>query len=147
MPKKKAAAPPRIYIIVPETVDVPVGRGVNRVKMDSRWAAQAVHAAIEMVNHERDRGTKTHGWGNLPTIVLAVRNSRELEKVWNELHAHRDKTTSKQAVFFPYGMHKFEDVQPDFWGTKGKVWTAICLTPVDKALVEPVIGHLEKYED
>jgi len=144
--KKKPVEEERIYIIIPKIVDVPLRRGRktlnHHVRMDSRWGAQAVHAALLMMDWEDQNIFRAF---NKPTIILSVRNSKELEKVRCEL------TEQAQALdhqgLDTFMVHEFQDVQPDYWGTPAPVTTAICLSPTRRSVVESTIGHLEKYED
>jgi hypothetical protein len=135
----------RIYFIVPETVqvDIPRRKRANTVRMEpGRLAMQAVHVALEMYESVLNRNRKAKGYGQLTAIMLSVRNSRELAKIEAELRSH-----ASSFGIPSYEVYSFSDVNPDLYGINGRVQTAICTTPIEKSMIEPVIGHLERFRD
>lgn len=135
----------RIYFFVPETVQVPVSRRkkARTVRMEAgRLAMQAVHVAFEMYEGVSSKGRPAKGYGQVTAIMLSVRNSRELAKIEAEL---RNFASSFRTP--PFEVYSFADENPDLYGTRGRVQTALCTTPIEKSILEPVIGHLERYRD
>ena len=146
--KKLLPEPPRIYVIVPESVLVTTKERkatvTTRIPMEpGRLMAQVAHVARKMENEHLSctpaeprlllRNENWHeGYREMTTIVLSVRNSRELAKVLKEL--------GELVTVFT-----FSDVNPEFYGTKGRVMTAICTVPTTFAQVDPAIGHLDLY--
>lgn len=135
----------RIYFIVPEAVQVTIPRRKRAytVRMESgRLAMQAVHVALEMYESVMSTNRKAKGYDQLTAIMLSVRNSRELAMIEAELRSH-----AAGSGIPHFEVYSFSDVNPDLYRIKGRVQTAICTTPIEKSVVDPVIGHLERYRD
>lgn len=138
-PKKRTPPPQedtRIYVVVPHTVQVTQGRGtkqteVTKVMEPGRLMAQVAHVVSKM--RTSDETLAQYGSCPITTIVLSVRNSRELAKVWDELYG-------------PTLASRFYDENPDFYGTSSSVLTAVCTFPATRSDVEHALGHLELYE-
>lgn len=112
----------RIYVVVARTVTV----NDERIVMESgRMAAQACHVT------GRYRAKAGIPYEESTTIILEARNSKELLKIMMDLSA------VVPEIF------TFHDTNPDFYGTKGRVFTAICTEPVLPSVVDAAIGHLE----
>jgi hypothetical protein len=127
----------RIYVLVPETVQVTVHpkrwvkwfrRSYTRtVHMESgRLIAQGVHVGCML-------GDK---YANVPTIVLSVRNTKELRKVSDE---------AAELVLRGTAYAEFYDTNEPFYGTADRVHTITAFGPVTKEEVDSVLGHLELY--
>lgn len=131
--KKKPVEEKRIYVIVPHTVLVTtkVGRAL-KPKMLSMEPGRLMAQVAHVVSKLRMSLKETEGNAPITTIVLSVRNSRELFKVWDDL------------VKYTLVEH-FRDSNPEFYGTKGQVLTAICTVPVTRSEVAEALGHLELY--
>jgi peptidyl-tRNA hydrolase len=145
----------RIYIVVPQTVQVLGKSGFPRsarkvmrnFRMEhGRPMAQCAHVARRLENEqlnekfwdERDPSTrKTSAYKEITTIVLSVRNSRELEKVAVEV-----ALTGGRNLYFP-----FADTNPEFYGTREKVFTAFAIGQIERSKIDPVLGHLPLYGD
>ena len=130
--KKKEQEELKIFVIVPETVQVkPRSGDRTTIHMPfGRLAAQTAHAVSSMRMNWMDEW----GTGPITTIVLSVRNSRELRKVEQELWALEEEGMYISA---------FQDSDEKFYGTKDKVLTAICTCPCTKDMISEAIGHLE----
>jgi peptidyl-tRNA hydrolase len=139
----------RIYIIVPEKVqnEISVIGGVREEnpqiktitqKMEpGRLMAQCAHAARKLQNLVDEHGGD---YRDITTIVLSVRNSKELTKVTNDLYTAW-RLMENQPEFTT-----FEDSNPLFYGTDAKVQTAVIIGPVENSQVlDDIIGHLELY--
>lgn len=126
----------RIYVLLPQTVQVPQGRGSHKKivtkKMESgRLMAQVGHVVTQL--RTDPDVLQEYGRKPLTTITLAVRNSRELTKLMGDLSA----VTS---------VWDFEDDNLPFYGTKRKVRTAVATAPVYREQVDDLLGHLERYK-
>lgn len=128
MKRTKQIEEKRIYVIVPETVQVRV-RGKNKtVLMESgRLTAQSVHVARKMENEIGNT------YIEYTTIVLGVRNSEELALIFKLL----------QECDGDFSVYTYADLNPTFYGTRERVWTAICTSPVLPSQVKSAVGHLE----
>lgn len=123
----------RIYVIVPETVQVTQrgGKVVTRRMESGRLMAQCAHVVTRLrlypdINARFENKPVT-------TIVLSVRNSRELSKVTRGL-------MEVCATF------TFDDTNPPFYGTRKGVHTATAIGPLVKTPeIDAVIDHLELY--
>lgn len=125
-----------IYVIVPESVSVTnVHKKVSytrRIPMEAgRLMAQAVHVGRKMEN----KFMCDSNYQEITTIVLSVRNSRELSKVRAGLCWH----IGLENVF------SFEDTNEQFYNTTLPVLTAVCTTPVLPHEAFEAIGHLDLY--
>jgi peptidyl-tRNA hydrolase len=119
---KRQKAERRIYVVVASSVTV----DGERIRMEpGRMAAQACHVT------GRYRAKAGMPYKEITTIVLEARNSKELMKVMVEL---------SQVV---PEIFTFHDTNPDFYGTPGHVFTALCTEPVNPSVVDDAIGHLE----
>jgi peptidyl-tRNA hydrolase len=130
---KKVAPEKRIYVIVPQTVQITKGRAPHTetfsVRMEpGRLMAQVGHVVQSMVAHSPNEDFQS----SITKIVLSVRNSRELGKVHDELASL-------------VGVWSFEDENPPFYGTGNGVQTVVCTGPVHPSDVDSAIGHLELY--
>lgn len=144
---KKQQEEKRIYVAVPETVQTTSPRGVVTTTVDmepGRLIAQGVHLGRKIENERIKQALlqagikppKSIDYEEITTIVLGVRNSKELVKVGSELALMAGNA----------GYHAFSDTNPQFYGTRKKVLTAIGTGPVTREQVEPAIGHLELYQ-
>jgi hypothetical protein len=133
-------APPekRIYVLLPETVQVAQHiRGLKKLQMVSihmeagRLIAQGEHVVSLMRIHRLDE----LGMSPITTINLSVRNSKELEKVGFEL-----------SKILGCLLTSFHDVNADFQGTKQEVLTAVCTTPITQDESDEAVGHLELFK-
>ncbi len=132
----------RIYVIVPKTVQVapPDSSTVSIAMEPGRLMAQCAHVVSAMRgNHCID------GDAAITTIVLSVRNTRELKLIREALAQDSLTGTAGIEADHRYWIQSFHDSNPPFYGTEEPVLTAICTTPVCKADVDAVIGHLELY--
>jgi hypothetical protein len=139
--KAAAKAPPdkRIYVLLPETVQVAHRiRGLKAPQMVSihmeagRLIAQGEHVVSKMRMEHYD----LLGTGPITTINLSVRNSKELDKVWVELN----------RLDILVDVVSFFDTNEEFYGTKKPVCTAICTTPITQEESDSVVGHLELFK-
>jgi hypothetical protein len=141
----------RIYIIVPEKVqnevsmfggeenglwpESPQIKTITRRMESGRLMAQCAHAGRKMQNFLDGTGGDYH---DITTIVLSVRNSKELAKVTKELYAKWQQMENKPILT------TFEDSNPQFYGTDAKVQTAVIIGPIENSMVlDDIIGHLE----
>jgi len=123
----------RIFVIVPETVQVDLEGHLETISMPSgRLMAQAAHVVSRM----RVTFASTFKGVPITTIVYGVRNSRELAKLQRELWAiESDKPLLRTVAFY--------DKDYTFYGTGFDVLTAVCTTPVLREQVDDILGHLE----
>jgi len=129
----------RFYVIVPEVV----GMVEHHPMEHGRLMAQTFHLG-RVVEHMRVR--MGHRLQDITTIVLAVRNSRELAKVRDELVYQQFSEMSvpdNKLGMLPITV--YEDHNPDVYLTPERVLTAISVGPVVKSRVEACLGHLELY--
>ena len=78
----------------------------------------------------------------MTTIVLSVRNTKELRKVSNEILS----VVNSLSHMIPY--EEFHDENIGFYGTSDKIHTITaigCVTPEIREMLESAIGHLELY--
>jgi hypothetical protein len=139
----------RIYVIVPQTVQVmhhyPSILGETPYEVESmpmvhgRLIAQGVHVGrmlgYWMNLHNVD-------YKEITTIVLAVRNSKELAKVSREIQA----VVNSLPFTVPY--EEFHDTNSEFYGTEEKVHTITAVGPLSpevREMLENALGHLELY--
>ena len=119
----------KIFVIVPLSVQVEAKHGDEiTIRMPvGRLAAQTAHVVSAMrLSEESPTGDEP-----ITTIVLTVRNSKELSKVLRELN------------YGEIAYSTFHDQDEKFYGTKDDVFTAICTWPCTKDQVDDIIGHLE----
>jgi hypothetical protein len=127
----------RFYVIVPETIQ----QDSSSIGMeDGRLMAQSFHIGRVVENRRAAAGA---GYEDITTIVLAVRNARELDKVTSDLVSLQLDLHSRGLNAFPLSTYK--DHNPAFYMTHDRVLTALCVGPVLKSDVDSVIGHLELY--
>lgn len=142
----------RIYIIVPQTVDITVDDQTHRIPMvPGRLMAQCSHVGRKLEHQyitKMDREAFKEGlpayagmvYRTVTTIVLSVRNSKELVKVCDELYFTIPKQ-DRSRLFA-----EFYDVNEPLYCTKGEVRTAVAVGPIKKSLISDAIGHLDLYE-
>jgi len=137
----------RIYVIVPMTVQVtPPDSSPRSIAMEpGRLMAQCAHVVSKMRAAQTQRGDWDTLHNPITTIVLSVRNSRELKMIREALIQDGLTSTAGIDAERRYWVESFNDTNPPFYGTDAVVLTAICTTPVCKADVDAVIGHLELY--
>lgn len=123
----------RFYVIVPETVDTPVGPYSMEV---GRVMAQTFHLGR---TSEHKQQTCDEIYQDVTTIVLVVRNSKELDKVLKELTELQVQSNEE----FP--VNAYRDHNPPVYGTEDRILTAVGVGPVEKVMVDVAIGHLELY--
>lgn len=136
----------RIYIIVPQTVQVGKGKRQRNIAMPAgRLMAQCSHVGRKMerldaivdasavMSYKEPSPKKLAPYREVTTIVLGVRNTKELKLMGKLLYNRLGRN----------GVHSFEDTDRKFYGTKEKVMTAICTLPVDWHSLDDLIGHLE----
>lgn len=126
-------------MILPETVQfigaVPGSQARGKVQRSltlphGMLMAQAAHVVSKM---RVDRKTE---FGDCPitTIVLGVRNSKELFKIGLELIKYKSAR-----------IWQFHDTNESLYGGNAEVLTAICTEPIEKSKIEDEIGHLELF--
>ncbi len=145
---------PRFYVFVPETVQTTVdssflyvvnnfmARDIHSINRSTRMVAgrliaQGVHIGRKLENYRAVHGIP---WLDITTIVLSVRNTKELTKVSNEVELAVGDMDNPDVFY-----EKYYDTNFDLYGTKDKVHTATIVGPVYKENLESVIGHLELY--
>lgn len=125
----------RIYVVVAETVDTPNGIVVQPC---GRAMAQACHVVSKMeVQRRIYRYRETDEIDHLrmpfeewPTIILAARDSKELEHI-NQLLMWRGVLR-----------HSFSDTNDAVYGEKLRVMTAVCTNPVSASEVYGILDYL-----
>ena len=159
----------RIYVIVPETVQVEVKpltdfervmamgdpnndpmivvnpndlTGIKSIHMESgRLMAQCVHIGRKLEHEIEAMGG---GYKVRTTIVLSVRNTKELRKVTAEINETLEKIDPEMK--HNYHCVQFHDSNPAFYDTYETVHTITCVGPVTEELrakLESAIGYLE----
>ena len=155
----------RFYIIVPETVQTTepaefeksmanfdyhqFSNGLPRIqhciKMESgRLAAQCSHVGRKMEFERRPSQ-----YEEITTIVLSVRNTRELAMITNAIR-HQIVDQMAQCTNLSCDavrVVEFRDANPPLYHTNDKVHTATMVGPVYKSILDEVIGHLPLMED
>lgn len=129
----------RIFVLLPMTVQVPSLSDVlpaewpaRTISMpNGRLAVQAAHVVSKM----RVRLAAFYGYRPITTIAYGVRNSRELDKLVSELRVNQH-----------LAVETFKDIDEKFYETPSEVRTAACTTPVTKAEVDHILGHLELFK-
>ena len=151
----------RIYVIVPQTVQV-THKGLDVSEefpppedsyhpevfedivetfpmVHGRLIAQGVHIGRKLGHWAETNGIP---YEDVTTIVLSVRNSKELRKVSNEI----EKIANSLSYHIPY--EEFHDTNFPFYGTNEKVHTITAIgrvTPEIREMLEDAIGYLELY--
>jgi hypothetical protein len=146
MAKNKQSEPEqRIYIIVPEKITIR-----NKTKKlpaleylmeHGRAIAQAVHVARKLES-QFAMGNSIYNYEVLTTIVLSVRNSKELALISNALYTHDEDSTNYDNKYA-----EFSDTNPNVYGTDQSYLTAIAFGPTTAEEMEPILGHLELWRD
>lgn len=95
-------------------------------------AAQTGHVVSLMRTDPRI--LKAFGRVPITTLTFSVRNSRELAKLRAELN----------RVVLTW---EFRDTNHGFYGIPDEIPTAVCTMPVEREIVDHVIGHLELYKE
>lgn len=126
----------RFYVIVPETVQTEL---VSKQMEVGRLMAQLMHMGRAV---ERRRASANLPYEDVTTIILAARNTKELNKVHSELEIVRQVPGSNVPAF-PLSIYR--DHNPLVYQTPERVLTALCVGPIEKSVVDGVIGHLELY--
>ncbi len=127
---------PRLYTIIPLKVNGvnPADNTTKLITMETgRLAAQCVHVGRKF---EHEHMNVAEPFQEITTITLSVRNSLELDKIYQELLNNN----------FGDVISRWEDYNPAVYGSINKMLTAICFGPVYRAEVENIIGHLELYD-
>ena len=137
----------RIYIIVPETVQTTptpadsmcdTSRATTINMEPGRLMAQCCHAGRCLQHSLELFGTDYRA---ITTIVLSVRNSKELAKITRDLNEWVSASNAPAAVV------RFFDENPPFYQTIDDVHTATIVGPVDSSeVLDHIIGHLELYK-
>jgi len=150
----------RIYILVPETVQILVPEQydfsdhaawlrdqtynyfpeyLETIQMESgRLMAQAFH-----VGRKIERSYSYKKYEEITAIVLAVRNTKELEKVGNEISGSIRRTSTLNCNF---QYEEFWDHNPEFYGTEERIHTITAFGPTTQEQMESFIGHLNLYK-
>lgn len=115
----------RIYVVVAETVDTSNGVVVQPC---GRIAAQCAHVVSKM------RAVVDAGWCPITTIVLAARDSAEMEHVLHLINKDDDTETVT-----------FHDTNSDVYGP-GEVLTAICTLPIEPWKLAGITDYLPLWE-
>jgi hypothetical protein len=147
----------RIYVIVPETVQVTIPgkwdfpNGVNAPAeqlpdtvesyslVPGRLIAQGVHIGRKIGAWLAQREIP---YEDVTTIVLSVRNTKELRKVSTEMSV----ALSLHAL--NVGYQEFHDTNLEFYGTDATVHTITAVGPLSPEVrekLEDSMGHLELY--
>lgn len=132
MKKRTKSEEPRIYVLLPETVQYEVrGKVHSRRMVAGRLMAQVGHV-VSLMRTEPEI-LQEYRRQMITTITLSVRNSRELQKLSHEL--------------FMNGILSWEcrDENRKFYGTTARITTALCTKPVTEDEVVDILGHLERY--
>jgi len=143
MPNEK-----RIYILVPKTVQITINDsdafGFKEPERYSitmepgRLMAQCCHVGRQLASQHHESQIPHE---EITTIVLSVRNSKQLNKVSEELFEFINRyydNTNRYAEFF--------DTNPDFYRVPDRVQTAVAVGPIeDGEILDHIIGHLELF--
>jgi peptidyl-tRNA hydrolase len=131
----------RIFVLLPEKVEIPGEGDPRAVRMPlGRLAVQLGHVVSKMRIGEIER------YGEVPitTIAYSVRNTRELILLSSLLEGraqHVEHTGSAMG----FSVFYFSDRDIGFYGIDDDVLTAVCTSPVPRAEIESVLGHLELF--
>ena len=160
----------RIYVIVPETVQVELKpltdfervmamgdptndpmvvvnpqnlTGTRSIRMETgRLMAQCVHIGRKLENKIEQCGPNQYRV--LTTIVLGVRNTKELRKVTTEINECLERIDPEMK--HNYHCVEFHDSNPAFYDTYETVHTVTAVGPIDEETrekLENAIGYLE----
>jgi len=140
---KKVLEEKRIYVIVPMTVTPEFGRlEGKRISMEpGRLMAQCAHVVSRMRGELYLKTKDPAIFNATTTIVLSVRNSRELRKIHTALSARQLTIDGKNG----FDTFDFCDTNPSLYGTSRGIQTAVCTSPVRKSFIDEEMGHLELY--
>jgi len=147
----------RIYVIVPQTVQL-LHKGIEpptefnipedcyhpELFEDTVESFPMVHGRLIAQGYHIGRFTERMfansnvEYREMTAIVLAVRNSKELRKVSNEI---QDLISDDTNIV--YG--EFHDTNEQFYGTKDRVHTITAVGPVTKEKLDSALGHLNLY--
>lgn len=118
----------RIYVVVAETVDT--SNGVI-VQPCGRIAAQCAHV-VSRARLELAEKTGSYDWEPITTIVLAARDTAEMEHIHHLIHKDEDEDVQGIA---------FYDTNSDVYGP-GEVLTAICTLPIEPWKLAGITDYL-----
>ena len=150
MTEEKAVPVERLYVIVPQSVQVEIPAGeleigeyfprIQTIPMEpGRLMAQVRHVGAKLAYAMAANNVP---WRDITTIVLSVRNSKELEKVTAEL----EEVVYNDSDLFSAYLTEYSDVNPEFYGTNERVHTATIVGPVSSSeTLDSAIGHLPLY--
>ena len=150
MMEEKVVPVERLYVIVPQSVQVEIPAGelgiweylprIQSTLMEpGRLMAQVRHVGAKLAY---DMAADNVPWRDITTIVLSVRNSKELEKVTTEL----EEVVYNDSNLFSAYLTEYSDINPEFYGTNDRVHTATIVGPVPSSeTLDSVIGHLPLY--
>jgi hypothetical protein len=128
----------RFYVIVPETVQCdpfeshPMVAGCLMAQSFHIGRVVESRRALHGIAHE-----------DVTTIVLSVRNTLELDKVYHELELKRLADSVDGNDLLPLSI--YQDHNPKTYKVDDRVMTAICIGPVLPSAVRAQIGHLDLY--
>jgi len=137
--KKKVEEPkPRIYVILPDTVDIPQkGHGsttsppkIIHVELKDKFTYYGHALVLVGLNVEVE---EKYGIDPIPITILSVRNSKELAKVFEEL---------EESVV----VESFYDHNKELYGTDDEVLTAVATHPCLPQDVDLALNHLPPLE-
>jgi len=126
----------RYYVVVPKYVEpqhYDPGATENKVPMvPGRLIAQGHHVGrlMEFKDHSREYVPTT-------TIVLAVQNSREFDKIALAMEKLADELGAPSAVFL--------DTNAPLYGTTHEIPTIASIGSVTASEVADILGHLDLY--
>jgi hypothetical protein len=126
----------RFYVIVPEVAMA----GVLYPMEPGRLMAQTFHLG-RVVEHRRALAGADRE--DVTTIVLAARNTKELEKILSELVLKQLDNELKELP--PFAVSAYRDHNPPVYMTPDKTLTAVCVGPVKKSIVDSILGHMELF--
>lgn len=139
----------RFYILVPNVVNIchsmphlydkefsiQYEDSVTIPMTAGRLMAQTYHIGRKI---EWVRASLSLPYQEITAIVLSVRNSKELNKITNELYV---QFSNDQDIL----VDTFYDHNPEFYGTPNRVHTATVIGPVNTNEVENILCHLDLY--
>ena len=150
----------RFYVIVPKSVQVVEEYPVSEFYLDGGRNPASINKVIKSIPmcHGRLMAQNVHigrkvghlierlgfPYEDTTTIVLSVRNSKELSKVSNEIANSLSPVSKDDLVVY----EEFHDHNPEFYGTQDKVHTITIVGPVSpegREKLESAIGHLDLY--
>ncbi len=117
----------RIYVVVANKVDISPNLAIEQPM--GRQVAQACHA-VSVVRHKIDHGKKAKEFKAITTIVLAARDSQELNHIANLME--------KEEIPFEV----FYDDNTEAYGPEVKVFTALASHPVEPIDLRGITDYL-----